>query len=119
MNWHWLARMSQWVRNPPSPQRVKLFLAILAGILILLNVLAASLPSARIDLTRTGMFSLAPGSERLAANLTDQDMQDIAAWYASQTVQPGVADRRRLLRQLAGEMKLSLLHELVRIIAVQ
>lgn len=35
MNWHWLARMSQWVRNPPSPQRVKLFLAILAACIAL------------------------------------------------------------------------------------
>jgi hypothetical protein len=30
MNWNWLMRMSLWVRNPPSPQRVKLVLAIVA-----------------------------------------------------------------------------------------
>ena len=38
------------------------FLLILAGILILLNVLGASFRSPRIDLTRNGMFSLAVGS---------------------------------------------------------
>ncbi|WP_425090274.1 hypothetical protein [Tropicimonas sp. S265A] len=30
MNFHWLMRMSQWVRHPPSPQRVKFVLAIIA-----------------------------------------------------------------------------------------
>ncbi len=30
MNPRWLWRMSKWARNPPSPARVKLFLAILA-----------------------------------------------------------------------------------------
>ncbi|MCI5112318.1 MAG: hypothetical protein MRY75_17370 [Marivita sp.] len=30
MNWFWLLRMTQWARNPPSPARVKLVLAIIA-----------------------------------------------------------------------------------------
>lgn len=30
MNPNWLMRMSQWVRNPPSPRRVKLVLAVVA-----------------------------------------------------------------------------------------
>ena len=30
MNWFWLLRMAQWARNPPSPARVKLVLAVIA-----------------------------------------------------------------------------------------
>ncbi|TCP63358.1 hypothetical protein EV663_101627 [Rhodovulum bhavnagarense] len=30
MNLHWLIRASRWARNPPSPARVKLVLAIIA-----------------------------------------------------------------------------------------
>ena len=49
-----------------------LFLSVVGGILILLNVLAAYLPSPRVDLTRNRLFSLADGSERVAANLDDR-----------------------------------------------
>ncbi len=30
MNWRWLMRAAMWVRNPPSPQRVKLFAGLVA-----------------------------------------------------------------------------------------
>lgn len=30
MNTTWLMRMARWVRNPPSPQRVKLVLGVIA-----------------------------------------------------------------------------------------
>lgn len=30
MNWFHLLRMAQWARNPPSPARVKLVLAVIA-----------------------------------------------------------------------------------------
>lgn len=38
MNLIWLVRMSRWVRNPPSPQRVKLVLGIIALCLILIAI---------------------------------------------------------------------------------
>ena len=43
-----------------------LFLSVVGGILVLLNVLAAYLPSPRVDLTRNGLFSLADRSRVLA-----------------------------------------------------
>jgi len=76
------------------------FLGILAGILILLNVLAASLPSPRIDLTRTGMFSLAPGSQRLAENLTDR--VEITAYFTENLPPPFNATERQV-RDLLSE----------------
>lgn len=76
------------------------FLGILAGILILLNVLAASLPSPRIDLTRTGMFSLAPGSERLASNLSDR--VEITAYFTENLPPPFNATERQV-RDLLSE----------------
>jgi hypothetical protein len=30
MNLNWLLRMAKWARHPPSPQRVKLVLAVIA-----------------------------------------------------------------------------------------
>ncbi len=76
------------------------FLGILAGILILLNVLAASLPSPRIDLTRTGMFSLAPGSEHLASNLSDR--VEITAYFTENLPPPFNATERQV-RDLLSE----------------
>ncbi|NVO22897.1 hypothetical protein HJ526_10465 [Donghicola sp. C2-DW-16] len=38
MNLIWLVRMSRWVRNPPSPQRVKLVLGVIALCLILVAI---------------------------------------------------------------------------------
>lgn len=31
MNLHWLMRMAQWARNPPSPGRVRLVLGVVAA----------------------------------------------------------------------------------------
>lgn len=38
MDLHWLIRMARWVRNPPSPGRVKLVLAVIALCLVLLAI---------------------------------------------------------------------------------
>lgn len=38
MNLHWLLRMARWARNPPSPARVKLGLAIIAICLVLAGI---------------------------------------------------------------------------------
>ncbi|WP_434621640.1 hypothetical protein [Tabrizicola sp. M-4] len=35
MNPIWLIRMAQWVRNPPSPQRVKLVFGVIALCLLI------------------------------------------------------------------------------------
>ncbi len=38
MNPRWLLRMARWARNPPSPGRVKLVLAVVALCLLLLAI---------------------------------------------------------------------------------
>ncbi len=76
------------------------FLLIIAGILILLNVLAASFRSPRIDLTRNGMFSLAEGSERLAASLSDR--LEITAYFTENLPPPFNATERQV-RDLLSE----------------
>ncbi len=43
MNLHWLLRAAQWVRNPPSPQRVKLVFGIVAFGLLLVGLEKAGL----------------------------------------------------------------------------
>ena len=63
-----------------------LFLSVVGGILILLNVLAAYLPSPRVDLTRNGLFSLADGSERVAANLDDR--LEVTAYFTENLPPP-------------------------------
>lgn len=35
MNMTWLLRMAKWARHPPSPQRVKLVLGVIAACLVL------------------------------------------------------------------------------------
>jgi hypothetical protein len=35
MNMIWLLRMARWARNPPSPQRVKLVLGVIALCLVI------------------------------------------------------------------------------------
>jgi ABC-type uncharacterized transport system involved in gliding motility auxiliary subunit len=76
------------------------FLLIVAGILVLLNVLGASFRSPRIDLTRTGMFSLAEGSERLAAGLTDR--VEVTAYFTENLPPPFNATERQV-RDLLSE----------------
>jgi ABC-type uncharacterized transport system involved in gliding motility auxiliary subunit len=77
-----------------------IFLSIVAGILILLNVLAASYRSPRIDLTRNGLFSLAEGSERLAASLADR--VEITAYFTENLPPPFNATERQV-RDLLSE----------------
>ena len=77
-----------------------IFLLIVAGILILLNVLGASFRSPRIDLTHNGLFSLAEGSERLAASLTDR--VEVTAYFTENLPPPFNATERQV-RDLLSE----------------
>jgi ABC-type uncharacterized transport system involved in gliding motility auxiliary subunit len=77
-----------------------IFLLIVAGILVLLNVLAASFRSPRIDLTRNDLFSLAEGSERLAAGLTDR--VEVTAYFTENLPPPFNATERQV-RDLLSE----------------
>ncbi|MGB3279935.1 MAG: hypothetical protein WBA92_12145 [Pseudorhodobacter sp.] len=38
MNYLWLLRMSKWVRNPPSPTRVKLVLGVILICLLVFGI---------------------------------------------------------------------------------
>lgn len=77
-----------------------LFLLFIAGILILLNVLGAYFRSPRIDLTSNGLFSLAEGSKRLAANLDDR--LEITAYFTENLPPPFNATERHV-RDLLSE----------------
>jgi len=77
-----------------------LFLSVVGGILILLNVLAAYLPSPRVDLTRNKLFSLADGSERVAANLDDR--LEVTAYFTENLPPPFNATERQV-RDLLSE----------------
>ncbi len=77
-----------------------LFLAFAGGILVLLNVLAAYFPSPRVDLTHNGLFSLAPGSERLASSLSDR--LEITAYFTENLPPPFNATERQV-RDLLSE----------------
>lgn len=77
-----------------------LFLSVVGGILILLNVLAAYLPSPRVDLTRNRLFSLADGSERVAANLDDR--LEVTAYFTENLPPPFNATERQV-RDLLSE----------------
>lgn len=37
-NMNWLLRMSQWVRNPPSPRRVKLVVGVIAACVVIVLI---------------------------------------------------------------------------------
>ncbi len=76
-----------------------IFLLIVGGILILLNVLAAYFPSPRIDLTQNQLFSLAEGSERLAANLDDR--LEVTAYFTENLPPPFNATERQVRDLLA------------------
>jgi len=77
-----------------------LFLSFAGGILILLNVLVAYFPSPRMDLTQNGLFSLAEGSERLAASLDDR--LEVTAYFTENLPPPFNATERRV-RDLLSE----------------
>ncbi|MGB5365897.1 MAG: GldG family protein [Polyangiales bacterium] len=76
-----------------------IFLLIVGGILILLNVLAAYFPSPRIDLTQNQLFSLAEGSERLASNLDDR--LEVTAYFTENLPPPFNATERQVRDLLA------------------
>lgn len=75
------------------------FLLILGGILVLLNVLAAYFPSPRIDLTANRLFSLADGSEGLAAGLDDR--LEVTAYFTENLPPPFNATERQVRDLLA------------------
>lgn len=70
------------------------FLLIIGGILVLLNVLAAYFPSPRIDLTANRLFSLADGSQGLAAGLDDR--LEITAYFTENLPPPFNATERQV-----------------------
>jgi gliding-associated putative ABC transporter substrate-binding component GldG len=76
-----------------------LFLAFVGGILILLNVLVAYFPSPRVDLTQNGLFSLAEGSERVAASLDDR--LEVTAYFTENLPPPFNATERHVRDLLA------------------
>jgi ABC-type uncharacterized transport system involved in gliding motility auxiliary subunit len=76
-----------------------IFLLFVGGILILLNVLAAYLPSPRIDLTQNGLFSLAEGSERLVSSLDDR--VEVTAYFTENLPPPFNATERQVRDLLA------------------
>jgi ABC-type uncharacterized transport system involved in gliding motility auxiliary subunit len=76
-----------------------IFLLIVGGILILLNVLGAYFPSPRIDLTQNQLFSLAEGSERLASNLDDR--LEVTAYFTENLPPPFNATERQVRDLLA------------------
>ncbi len=76
-----------------------IFLLIVGGILILLNVLAAYFPSPRIDLTQNQLFSLAEGSKRLASNLDDR--LEVTAYFTENLPPPFNATERQVRDLLA------------------
>jgi gliding-associated putative ABC transporter substrate-binding component GldG len=77
-----------------------IFLLLVGGILILLNVLAAYFPSPRVDLTEKGLFSLAEGSERLAGSLDDR--LEVTAYFTENLPPPFNATERHV-RDLLSE----------------
>jgi ABC-type uncharacterized transport system involved in gliding motility auxiliary subunit len=70
------------------------FLLFVGGILVLMNVLLAYFPSPRIDLTRNKLFSLAEGSERVAASLSDR--LEITAYFTENLPPPFNATERQV-----------------------
>lgn len=76
------------------------FLLFVGGILVLLNVLAAYFRTPRIDLTQNRLFSLAEGSERLAASLDDR--LEITAYFTENLPPPFNATERQV-RDLLSE----------------
>ncbi len=77
-----------------------IFLSFVGGTLILLNVLAAYLPSPRLDLTQNRLFSLADGSKRVAASLDDR--LEITAYFTENLPPPFNATERHV-RDLLSE----------------
>ena len=77
-----------------------LFLVVLGAIAILLNVLGVFGANLRYDATDAGVFSLAPGSKRLASSLDDQ--LEIRAYF-SEDLPPPYNAMGRYVRDLLAE----------------
>ncbi len=77
-----------------------IFLLFVGGILVLLNVLLAYFPSPRVDLTRNKLFSLAEGSTRVAASLSDR--LEVTAYFTENLPPPFNATERQV-RDLLSE----------------
>ena len=71
-----------------------LFLAVIGGILILLNVLSAYFSPPRIDLTQNNLFSLADGSKNVAKNLDDR--LEVKAYFTKDLPPPFNATERQV-----------------------
>ena len=76
------------------------FLVVLAAIAILVNVLGVFGVNVRHDATAAGVFSLAPGSKRLASSLDDQ--LEIRAYFSEELPAPYNA-MPRYVRDLLSE----------------
>lgn len=83
-----------------SRRESSLFVIATAGILVLLNVLAASFGLGRFDCTRAGIFSLSEGSKELARNL--EDRMEIVAYFSANLPPPHNATER-YVRDLLAE----------------
>lgn len=76
------------------------FLALAAGILIVLNVLAYHFGLGRIDTTKNRLWSLSDGSQRLVGRLEDQ--MDITAYF-TEDLPPPFNSTSQYVRDLLGE----------------
>jgi ABC-type uncharacterized transport system involved in gliding motility auxiliary subunit len=77
-----------------------LFLVVLAAIVVLVNVIGVFGANVRYDSTAAGVFSLAPGSKRLASALDDQ--LEIRAYF-SEDLPPPYNAMGRYVRDLLAE----------------
>src|SRR5689334_24752947 len=77
-----------------------LFLLVLGGILVLLNMLGVFGLNVRGDTTEAGVFSLSKGSRRLASSLDDQ--MEIRAYF-SEDLPPPYNAMARYVRDLLAE----------------
>lgn len=90
----------QQVRNASAKESLG-FLAILAGILVVLNILG-TFAFARLDCTENDLFSLSDGSRELANNLTDQ--LEITAYFTDDLPPPFNATER-YVRDILSEYR--------------
>lgn len=76
------------------------FLAILAGVLVVLNIAGYFFDLGRLDLTEARLWSLSDGSERVAAGLEDQ--MEITAYF-SEDLPPPFNSTERYVRDMLAE----------------
>jgi ABC-2 type transport system permease protein len=83
-----------------SRRESMLFVVATLGVLIFLNIFAATFGLGRFDCTRTGIFSLSEGSRELARNLDDR--LEIVAYFSANLPPPHNATER-YVRDLLAE----------------